>query len=76
MEKEKCMTCRFHDGVLCRKNAPVPLLTHDSDVGYDEEGSWRPTAWWPETGPEEWCGEYKSRVAEDNQTFNVYIYNE
>jgi len=57
-KEERCETCHFHDGVFCRKNAPLPLLTF-RDVMHEE--NWRPTAWWPETGIEEWCGEYRKK---------------
>ena len=60
--KDRCETCKFWDegGSLveghgeCHRNAPSPLLDL---VVVDHNSSY--AAFWPDTGPNDWCGEWK-----------------
>lgn len=47
---ETCSTCRFWTGASCRRYPPIVIV-----IGDDYAPKW------PQTHPDEWCGEWQSR---------------
>lgn len=56
---KNCGNCYYHDGINCRRNAPTTLITSHENDSMSTQSLFRPTAWWPETGLHEWCGDWK-----------------
>jgi len=62
--KVACSCCRYFSPVSnrdrlshCRRHSPAPRLTYDGRHDVLDLGVW------PVVLPEEWCGEFKRRVA-------------